>query len=465
MIEYVEAEEVVGARIKVIGMGGGGGNAVDTMIKAGLRGVEFIAANTDAQSLSVNHAPVKLRLGETGLGAGAKPEVGREAAEFGADLLRRHLTGADMVFVTAGMGGGTGTGGAPVVGRIARELGVLTVGVVTRPFKFEGPRRSRQADEGIKELRDSVDTLIVIPNQRLLAVAARKTSMMDAFRMADDVLFQAVRGIADLISVHGHINLDFADVRTVMQNMGMAIMGSGTACGTNRAVEAAQRAVCSPLLEDISIRGAKGVLINVTGGPDLSIHEIDAAASLIQEQADEDAHVIFGAAIDETMGDEVRITVIATGFPAPAESLTLSETERLLEHLKQIPLPAPPVAPEPRQEPEPIAARVIETLLPPAPIAAAAPIAANLSAQTPQGRPSILGMRPGSLFGPKIPAGNPDRPIRRLGTVVDGEGEPRLQRFEPPREEKPARREPEFVLSDLEEESFDTPAFLRKRAR
>ena len=319
MIEYIEPCE--GARIKVVGVGGGGGNAVNTMIAAGLPGVDFIAANTDAQALRANLATVKLQIGEKqtrGLGAGGKPIVGRQAAEEDIDRIRQHIEGADMVFVTAGMGGGTGTGAAPVVARIARELGALTVGVVTKPFTFEGRTRGKQADEGLRELKANVDTLIAIPNQRLLNVAGRNSSILETFRKADDVLLQAVRGIADLITVHGLINLDFADVRAIMSEMGMAMMGAAVASGENRAVEAAQRAISSPLLEDVKIEGARGVLINITGGPDLTLHEVNEAATLIQEEADPDANIIFGAVIDESMGDEVRITVIATGFGEPA---------------------------------------------------------------------------------------------------------------------------------------------------
>ena len=316
MIELEESSEL-GARIKVIGVGGGGGNAVNTMISAGLPGVEFIAANTDAQALRANLAPVKVQLGEKitkGLGAGANPHVGRKAAEEDMERIREYLTGADMVFITAGMGGGTGTGGAPVMARLAKELGALTVGVVTKPFLFEGKKRMRQADEGMRELKDSVDTLIAIPNQRLLSIAGRNMPILETFKKADDVLLQAVRGISDLITVHGLINLDFADVRTIMSEMGMAMMGAAISAGENRAVEAAQHAISSPLLEDVSIKGARGVLINITGGATLSLHEVNEAATLIQEEADDDANIIFGAVIDEKMGDEVRITVIATGF-------------------------------------------------------------------------------------------------------------------------------------------------------
>ena len=315
MIEFVDASE--GARIKVVGVGGGGGNAVNTMIAAGLPGVDFIAANTDAQALRANLSPVKVQLGAEltrGLGAGGNPSVGKNAAEEDVDRLREHLGGADMIFITAGMGGGTGTGAAPVIARVAKELGSLTVGVVTKPFTFEGKRRMKQAEDGMRELKANVDTLIAIPNQRLLSVAGTKSSILETFKKADDVLLQAVRGISDLITVHGLINLDFADVRTIMSEMGMAMMGAAVSAGENRAVEAAQHAISSPLLEDVSIKGARGVLINITGGPTLSLHEVNEAATLIQEEADDEANIIFGAVIDEQMGDEVRITVIATGF-------------------------------------------------------------------------------------------------------------------------------------------------------
>ncbi len=314
----------LGARIKVIGVGGGGGNAVNTMIAAGLQGVDFMTANTDAQALKANLASVKLQLGTAftkGLGAGGNPDVGRKAATEDLERIREVLTGADMVFVTAGMGGGTGTGGAPVVARVARELGALTVGVVTKPFHFEGKKRGRQAEDGMRELKANVDTLIAIPNQRLLAVAGRNMSILETFKKADDVLLQAVRGISDLITVHGLINLDFNDVRTIMSEMGMALMGTAVASGEDRAVEAAQKAISSPLLEDVSIQGARGVLINITGGPDLTIHEVNEAATLIQEEADDEANIIFGAVIDESLHDQIRITVIATGFGEPREEV------------------------------------------------------------------------------------------------------------------------------------------------
>ncbi len=316
MLELEETRNS-GACLKVVGIGGGGCNAVNTMITSDLHGVEFIGANTDAQALAVCGAPLKMQLGAKltkGLGAGANPEIGRNATLEDRDRLREVLTGADMVFITAGLGGGTGTGGAPIVATIAKEVGALTVAVVTKPFLFEGRKRQRQAEEGLKELRKCVDTLITIPNARLLNIAGKDTPLLEIFRRADDVLLQAVKGISDLITIHGLINLDFADVRTIMSEMGMALMGTGIARGENRALEAAQRAISSPLLEDITIAGARGILINVTGGPDMSLFEVNEASSLIQEEAHEDANIIFGAVIDENLRDEMRVTVIATGF-------------------------------------------------------------------------------------------------------------------------------------------------------
>ena len=332
MLEFVENDRD-GAQIRIVGIGGAGGNAINTMISAGLVGVDFIVANTDAQALQMNLAPTKIQLGTDltkGLGAGANPEIGRRSTIESEEEIGGLLQGADMVFITAGMGGGTGTGGAPIAARIAKETGALTVGVVTKPFLFEGRRRMRQAEEGIRELKDNVDTLISIPNQRLLAVASRSQPLLEAFHKADEVLLQAVRGISDLITVGGLINLDFADVRTIMAEMGMAIMGAATANGEGRAEEATRRAIASPLLEDISISGARGILINVTGGPDMTLHEVNEAATLIQDEADEEANVIFGAVIDESMGEDLSITVIATGFDEaeaavqPTRSPTLS---------------------------------------------------------------------------------------------------------------------------------------------
>jgi cell division protein FtsZ len=338
MFELVDPLET-GARIKVIGVGGGGGNAINTMIEAGLTGVEFIAANTDGQALRANRATVKVQIGEMltkGLGAGGNPEVGRKAAMEDEELIKEQLVGADMVFLTAGMGGGTGTGGAPVLARLAREMGALTVGVVTKPFLFEGKKRMRQAEEGIRELKESVDTLIAIPNQRLLSIAGRDVSMVETFKRADDVLLQSVRGISDLITVHGRINLDFADVRAIMAEMGMAMMGTGASSGEDRALEAAREAISSPLLEGVSIQGAKGVLINITGGFDLTLHEVNDAATLIQKEAHEEANIIFGAVIDERMREQVRITVIATGFGDQEEELLQIKSEPKKEARKVV---------------------------------------------------------------------------------------------------------------------------------
>lgn len=322
MFELTDGVKSNTAKIKVIGIGGGGGNAVNTMISYSLQGVDFMAANTDTQALGAAAAPVKIHLGtETtkGLGAGANPDMGKKAAQEARDLLYQHLEGSDMVFITAGLGGGTGTGGAPIVAEICKELGALTVAVVTKPFQFEGKTRNMQAEQGVAELRGIVDTLIVVPNQRLLSLGGRNLSLLDAFKKADDILYHAVKGISDLIIVPGLINLDFADVKNIMSDMGLALMGTGTASGENRAVEAAQKAISSPLLEDNSIQGAHGVLLNITGGPDMSLFEVNEASSLIQAEAHEDANIIFGTVIDECMGDEIRITVIATGFEDAAK--------------------------------------------------------------------------------------------------------------------------------------------------
>ena len=313
----LDEERRAGARIKVIGVGGGGGNAVCRMVRAGFEGVEFIVANTDLQALQANPAPVKLQIGAKltqGLGAGADPNVGRQAALEDTDKLIQALDGADMVFVTTGLGGGTGTGAAPVIASLASELGALTIAVVTKPFRFEGRKRQAQAEAGIDSLRECVDTVITIPNERLLTIIDRHTSLNDAFCTADDVLRQAIQGISDLILVPGLINLDFADVKTIMAGMGIAMMGTGIAEGDDRALEAAKRAISSPLLEGASVDGARGVIINVTGGPDLSLIEVSEASTIIQEAAHEDANIIFGAVVDPQLEGRVKITVIATGF-------------------------------------------------------------------------------------------------------------------------------------------------------
>ena len=325
MLEFVENNELT-AKIKVIGIGGGGGNAVNTMIAAGLSGADFIAANTDAQALKANASNIKIQLGEQitrGLGAGANPEVGKKSALEDREKIREILEGSDMVFITAGLGGGTGTGAAPVIAQIAKEVGALTVAVVTKPFIFEGNRRMKQADEGLRELKAVVDTVITIPNQRLLAVAGKSTSMLDAFKKVDEVLLQAVKGISDLINVHGLINVDFADVKTIMSEMGMALMGTGMAEGENKTLEAAQKAISSPLLEDIKIEGARGLLINVAGGKDMSIFEVNEAAEKIKSEAHPDANIIFGAVIDDTLGDKMTVTVIATGLGSETRPISL----------------------------------------------------------------------------------------------------------------------------------------------
>jgi cell division protein FtsZ len=371
----LDEDRRAGARIKVVGVGGGGSNAVSRMVQSGFEGVEFLVANTDLQALQVNPAPVKIQMGgklTKGLGAGADPDVGRQAALEDTDKLIQALDGADMVFVTTGLGGGTGTGAAPVIASLASELGALTIAVVTKPFKFEGRRRQQQAEAGLDALRDCVDTVITIPNERLLAIIERQTTLNDAFMTADDVLRQAIQGISDLILVPGLINLDFADVKTIMSGMGIAMMGTGIAEGDTRAMDAAQRAISSPLLEGASVEGARGVIINVTGGPDLSLLEVSEASTIIQEAAHEDANIIFGAVIDPKLQGRVKITVIATGFDragaARTPSSSASQTPVDLNHYATrprsqepvgMPLPSRPLARRPSVElPAPMAMAV-----------------------------------------------------------------------------------------------------------
>jgi len=353
--------DAVPARIKVIGVGGGGGNAVNRMIDSQLRGIEFIAANTDLQALRKCRAPVKLQIGNLltkGLGAGADPEVGRKAALEDTEHILELLEGADMVFLTAGLGGGTGTGAAPIIASLAAEIGALTVAVVTKPFGFEGRRRLQLAERGVEELRDAVDTLITIPNERLLNFVERGTPLHEAFRIADDVLRQAVQGISDLITVPGEVNVDFADVRTIMTGMGMALMGTGVAKGEHRALEAAQRAIASPLLEETSIQGAKGVLINISGGHDLTLHEVAEAARIIADAVDPDANIISGMVIDPMLEDSMKVTVIATGFEAGSSERRLFAPAASVSRPIAIPAPvlaATPTAaaPAPAEKPEP----------------------------------------------------------------------------------------------------------------
>lgn len=418
-----ELEETpnLGANIKVVGVGGGGSNAVQTMIEGGLTGVEFIVANTDRQALEANRASKKIQLGlelTKGLGAGANPDIGKRAAIESYNDIVQTLEGSDMVFVTAGMGGGTGTGGAPIVAKIAKELGALTIGVVTRPFMFEGKKRKKHADEGIQDLKENVDTLIVIPNQKLLSVSTERTPLLETFRKADAVLLQAVKGISDLINIRGLINLDFADIRTVMASKGMAIMGSGTATGENRAVEAATMAISSPLLENISIDGATGIIINVTGGPDLTLWEVNEASTLITEAAHEDAEIIFGAVINEAMGDSVSVTVIATGFGNEHNQRYVSEQIMQLNSMSQKPfsystsyssLPAYPQSPSqqmamaPQNFQAPQSAPIAQTSYPVAPPQQqmpAAPVFPTQTASTPSlSTPQTVG----SMMQPSYP--------------------------------------------------------------
>jgi cell division protein FtsZ len=360
MVEKKSSELENFAVIRVIGVGGSGNSALTRMINSKLRGVDFVAINTDSQALAFNEAPIKIQIGKDttrGLGAGADPEVGRKSIEENKEEVYEALKGSDMVFVTCGMGGGTGTGAAPFVAEIAKELGALTVGVITKPFSFEGQRRRRIAEAGISEMKEKVDTLITIPNDRLLQVIDKKTSLFDAFGIVDDVLRQGVQGIADLITLHGIINVDFADVKAIMSDAGSALMGIGHGTGDNRAIEAARSAIDSPLLE-LSIDGAKGILFNITGGPDLGMYEIDEAAKAITEAADSDANIIFGAIIDEAMQGEVKITVIATGFESEHAKVTRTPISRetrpqdipssqIIRHREELP---PPPMPEPRIE-------------------------------------------------------------------------------------------------------------------
>lgn len=401
-----------GAKIKVIGVGGSGGNAVNTMIKSGLTGVEFIIVNTDRQALNASLADVKIAIGgelTKGLGAGANPEVGRRAALEDYHKIADVLTGADMVFVTAGMGGGTGTGAAPVIAKIAKELGILTVGVVTKPFDFEGRKRMRQAMEGIRFLREGVDSLITIPNQRLLSIAGNHMSFMDAFKKADEVLLNAVQGISDLINHTGLINTDFADVRTIMANKGLALMGTGLGEGEHRAVEAATNAISSPLLENISVDGATGLIINVTGGPDLTAFEVNEATTLIMEAAHEDAEIIFGSVIDESMKNKVKITVIATGIGAnsaiehvlgagaatvgaPQAGIQLGPVSQSIAHTQAASLGSIQQQPAMQPPPAPMQATHVQPP-PPAPQVMQPPPAPTMQAAIPQQRPAASAPR------------------------------------------------------------------------
>ena len=448
------------AVIKVVGIGGGGVNAVNRMIEVGLKGVEFIAINTDAQALLMSDADVKLDVGREltrGLGAGADPEVGRKAAEDHAEEIEEVIKGADMVFVTAGEGGGTGTGGAPVVARIARSLGALTIGVVTRPFTFEGRRRSTQADSGIAGLREEVDTLITIPNDRLLSISDRHVSVLDAFRSADQVLLSGVQGITDLITTPGLINLDFADVKSVMQGAGSALMGIGSARGEDRAIQAAETAISSPLLE-ASVDGAHGVLLSIQGGSDLGLFEINEAARLVQEAAHPEANIIFGAVIDDALGDEVRVTVIAAGFDGGAP--VRRRDDRALGQVSgrtppssssnqsgqggqnQQPASAPPVPHQPAGSPQP------------APAHASTYPLSSPGGGYPQASPN------GNGFNPSTPAPISSPPARQEPEWADEapqEQPPRV--VELPETARPNRPAPRPVV--LEDDDLDVPDFLK----
>jgi cell division protein FtsZ len=426
----------VSARIKVIGVGGGGSNAVNRMVLAGFDGVEYVVANTDLQALRTNAAPVKIQIGSKltkGLGAGADPSVGRQAALEDTDKIIQALDGADMIFVTTGLGGGTGTGAAPIIASLASELGALTVAVVTKPFKFEGRKRQQQAERGLEMLRDSVDTIITIPNERLLNIIDRTTAMTEAFATADDVLRQAIQGISDLILVPGLINLDFADVKTIMAGMGFAMMGTGVGEGPDRAIDAARRAISSPLLEGACVNGARGVIINVTGGPDLSLVEVSEASCIVQEAADEDANIIFGAVVDPALTGKVKITVIATGFGAPPVSRQAPPTAQTpvdmtsyadVARVRADPAPTPAIVAPSRLS---IARRPALDL----------PLAVSMGTSAPP-----VG---GNSAAPSTPAAD---------TLDEGEDILRAQA-----EDNRLAGDPDFELSS----TFDVPAFLRRQ--
>lgn len=487
MFEIDEGENT-GANIKVIGIGGGGSNAVTTMMGSGMSGVQFIVANTDRQALEASPAPGKIQLGREltkGLGAGANPEIGKRAAIESYNDIAEKLEGSDMVFVTAGMGGGTGTGGAPVVAKIARELGALTVGVVTRPFSFEGKRRKKHADQGLAELRENVDTLIVIPNQKLLAIAGERTPLLDTFKKADEVLLQACQGIADLINIRGLINLDFADIKTVMANKGMALMGTGRASGENRAVEAATAAISSPLLENVSIDGATGIIINVTGGPDLTMFEVNEASTLITEAAHEDAEIIFGAVIDDTIRDEVRVTVIATGFGRDEKTTFAEQVSQMhaMSNAENVVVPPQIQHSMPASWPQPPTIRPIANGLPPLPSTVTqsqtqTPLAQQMTQQI-----EMPSTQEQNLQKPVLPRDILLAKARAFREIQSSGGE-KIKRSEPVQLSMPvnpdaqmnsqnsnapdlesARKLAREVGRQFDEKTYDIPAFIRKNQR
>jgi cell division protein FtsZ len=490
MIEFEDTPSR-GPRIKVVGVGGGGGNAVNNMIDRGISGVEFLVANTDVQALEANRAPQRLQLGKDstkGLGAGAKPEVGASAAKESIDRIEELIHGADMVFVSAGMGGGTGTGAAPIIADVARRAGVLTVGVVTKPFAFEGARRRKQAERGIEALKQAVDTLIVVPNDRLLAMCSKDTSMMDAFKMADQVLFNAVKGISDIITQQGVINVDFADAVAVMSSQGLALMGIGTGSGERRALDAVEAAISSPLLEEVSIEGATGILVNVTGGSTLTLHEVNEAVALIEEAAHEDANIIIGYVVDEKMGDDVTITVIATGFergrrleessaaqgtsahgPTAAQQRMDADVPTYIRNgwkqgkamSPQAELPiaaavaavAAPAAPVPTHPAVPVPTEAVAAAAPPAAVEAPVPAAheAALSPPTPpQARRGVISMLPPVDEEPAVAVATVGAPRREFAARGS-----------------PVHRQAIQAMSTSgigEDDEYDIPAFLRRNA-
>jgi len=472
-----ELEETtsLGANIKVIGVGGGGGNAVQTMIEGGLTGVEFVVANTDRQALQHNKSQKKIQLGTDltkGLGAGANPEIGKRAAIESYNDIVETLEGADMVFVTAGMGGGTGTGGAPIVAKIARELGALTIGVVTRPFMFEGKKRKKHADLGINELRENVDTLIVIPNQKLLSVASEKTPLLETFKRADEVLLQAVKGISDLINIRGLINLDFADIRTVMANKGMAIMGTGVATGDNRAVEAASQAISSPLLENISIEGATGIIINVTGGPDLTLWEVNEASTLITEAAHEDAEVIFGAVINPDMKDHIHVTVIATGFQNQVQDQQMADHIQRMQAMAQAQLDSLSQAELYRNLMQPQSGMSMPSISSAQALQAMAAAAQPLrQASVPPKAEPLAPLPPQSLAGAAVDPKSLPRDLliakakafREQQTTIRPEAEQLSMLGEDLDMQRQAKGHSEDIRSPFDSENLDVPAYLRRQ--
>lgn len=493
MIEF-EDNRQNGPRIKVIGVGGGGGNAINNMIDRGIAGVEFLAGNTDVQALEMSKAANKLQLGQgstKGLGAGAKPDVGAGAAKESIDRIEELLHGADMVFVAAGMGGGTGTGAAPIIADVARRQGALTVGVVTRPFAFEGNRRKKQSERGIEALKAAVDTLIIVPNDRLLQLCSTETSMLDAFKMADQVLFNAVKGISDIITQQGVINVDFADAVSVMSAQGLALMGIGRGSGERRALDAANAAISSPLLEEVSVDGATGILVNVTGGPSLTLHEVNAAIALITEAAHEDANIIFGYVVDESMGEEVAITVIATGFerarreaeqahstavaPPAAQQRTDPDVPTYIRNgwrdgktmrgpLPQAELPLVPA----ETPPSPMAEMEAATAPSPSPAAVAAPQAAAAPLApltTTRAEPPSLAPAPPHASLEPVPAASV-APVAHATPRRGGIAMLPPVEEEPPRRHRSVHREAVLAMSAAlgEDDEYDIPAFLRRNA-